>query len=86
MGASVRPGGLKLQTNQSGSPLQPLVTCSNKGRAKAEKNNIKQTDENKKITISALLGGNFAYHTPATAFEYHCFVRRWAWLKKITKC
>ena len=32
------------------------------GRAKAEKNNIKQTDDNKKITISALLGGNFAYH------------------------
>ena len=62
LGASVRPGGSKLQTNQSSSPLQPLVTCSNKGRAKAEKNNIKQTDENKKITISALLGGNFAYH------------------------
>ena len=62
LGASVRPGGLKLQTNQSGSPSQPFVACSNKGRAKAEKNNIKQIDENKKITISALLGGNFAYH------------------------
>ena len=62
LGASVRPGGLKLKTNHSGSPSQPLATCSNKGRAKAEKNNIKQTDDNKKITISALLGGNFAYH------------------------
>ena len=62
LGASVRPGGLKLQTNHSGSPSQPLVTCSNKGRAEAEKNNLKQIDENKKITISALLGGNFAYH------------------------
>ena len=62
LGASLRPGGLKLQTNHSGSPSQPLVTCSNKGRAEAEKNNLKQVDENKKITISALLGGNFAYH------------------------
>ena len=62
LGASVRLGGSKLQSNKSDSPSQPLVACSYRGRTKVEKNIKKQPDENKKITISALLGGNFAYH------------------------
>ena len=62
LGASVRLGGSKLQSNKSDSPSQPLVACSYRGRTKVEKNIKKQPDENKKTTITALLGGNFAYH------------------------
>ena len=63
LGASSRSIETKIPGRQDGFSSHTLKTCSSKGKNEDKKNQIKQIEENKHITISALLGGSFVYQT-----------------------
>jgi len=61
LGASVRPDISNAPARQDRSQSQKMSSCAGGTQGASEKNKINQQDDNKRVTISALLGGGVIY-------------------------